>query len=292
MTWHIGVNPIKWSNDDFRDLGGETPLETCLKEAREAGYEGIELGHKMERDAAVLKPILDRHGLRLISGWHSTYLLDCDVKQEEASLRQHLRFLKAMGCDVAILAECGQRTYHEPSLRMVHHAGAKLLSNTQWDRLAAGLEHLASICEGEGMKPAYHHHMGTVVQDGEQLAALMDRTVKLGLTADSGHMAYGGMDPVETFGRYAKRIFHVHFKDVRRSVIARAVAENLTFSEAVRAGAFTVPGDGDLDFRALTAILKKADYQGWIVVEAEQDPKVANPLVYAKKGREHLRAIL
>ena len=292
MTWHIGVNPIKWSNDDFRDLGGDTPLETCLKEARDAGYEGIELGHKMERRADVLKPVLDRYGLRLISGWHSTYILENDLKKEEDSFAKHLRFLKAMGCDVAILAECSQRNYHDASLRMVHHAGAKLLTDAQWDRLAKGLERLAMVCESEGLKPAYHHHMGTVVQDGEQLAALMDRTSKLGLTADSGHMAYGGMDPIETFQRYANRIFHVHFKDVRSAIVQKAVAQNLTFSEAVRAGVFTVPGDGDLDFAALTAILKKANYQGWIVVEAEQDPKKANPFIYAKKGREHLRALI
>lgn len=287
----FGVNPIAWSNDDFKELGGHTPLEQCLREAHEAGFVGIELGHKMSRNAQVLRPQLQAHGLELVSGWHCSFVLDRGLEEEERSLRTHLKFLKAMGCTGTIVAECARRTCHDPELRMVHRKGLSVLSEHEWDRLAQGLDRLAEICESEGLPMAYHPHMGTVIQDEMQLARLVESTQKVGLTLDSGHLTYAGANPSTEFAKYASRIRHVHFKDVRKEVVSKAVSENWSFYQAVKTGVFTVPGDGSIDFAPLADVLRKQKYSGWVVLEAEQDPAKAPPLEYAKKGFAHLRSL-
>jgi inosose dehydratase len=287
----FGINPIGWSNDDFKELGGNIPLEQCLREAKEAGYAGVELGHKMGRESRVLRPLLQNHGLELVSGWHCSFVLERTPQEEERSMRTHLKFMKEMGCKVAIVAECARRNYHLPELKLYHRKGTSLLSDREWDTLCSGLDRLAAICESEGIPMAYHPHMGTVIQDEMQLGRLMSQTRKVGLTLDSGHLTYAGADARTEFAKYAARIRHVHFKDVRRSVLDPAIRENWTFYEAVKAGVFTVPGDGSIDYTALAEILRQQKYSGWIVVEAEQDPVKAPPLEYAKKGMAHLKSL-
>ena len=212
--WSIGIQPINWSNDDFHDLGGEISLEQCLGEMQEAGYEGTELGHKFPTDDT-LQELLASYGLRLASGWHSTYLLSQPLADEEASFLAHLRRLKACGSEVVIVAECTDRTYDDRVSPFDLSAPV-----TSMERLCRGLERLSEIAAGEGFRVAYHHHLGTVIQDEAEILALLDGTETLGLALDTGHLTAAGVDPVSLIERHGSRITHVHFKNVRPGVVA------------------------------------------------------------------------
>jgi inosose dehydratase len=287
----IGVNPILWSNDDFHDLGGDIPFERCLAEMHQAGFAGTELGHKYPRQAEALDDCLRRHELQLVSGWHSTTILERPLADEQLALDRHLDLLAALGSRIAIVAECSRRTYTDPGVPLHFDRNGAGLSGEEWNRLASGLEQLAQHARSRGMRLAYHHHMGTVVQTEPEIGALMARTRALDLLIDTGHLAFAGADPLRVLRAHVSRVVHVHLKNIRAAVVQRARAERWSFSKAVRAGAFTVPGDGGLEFEPVLAVLRSAGYSGWLVVEAEQDPRLAPPLEYARRGREHLRQL-
>jgi len=288
MPVRLGISPIGWSNDDLPELGGETPLDTCLAEARAAGYEGIELGNKFPRDPAVLRPILERFGLALISGWYSGRLLERSVAEEIAAIEPHCALLVAMGCAVLVYAEtsgsvAGER--HRPL------SSRPRLADGSWRDFGARLTELAGHSSRQGIGLVYHHHMGTVIESEAEIDRLMAATGdNVGLLLDTGHAAYAGADPVSLVRRYGDRISHVHCKDVRPEVLARVRADDASFLDAVLDGVFTVPGDGCVDFAAVLAELGAADYNGWLVVEAEQDPAKAAPLAYARLGFARLSA--
>jgi inosose dehydratase len=288
----LGVQPILWTNDDFHDLGGDVPLARCLAEMQAAGYEGTELGRLFPRRADVLQPLLERHGLRLASGWHSLHLLEQPFEAEAARLAAHLDLLATLGCRVAIVAECSGRSYTDPQAPLRLEPSRPGQDAAPWGRLARDLDRLAVLAAGRGLRLAYHHHAGTVVQTEAEIEALMQRTHELQLLFDTGHLALAGADPLHVLRRYAGRVAHVHLKDVRPAVVRRARDERLSFSAAVRAGVFTVPGDGGIDFEPLLAVLAAQAYRGWLVVEAEQDPHLAPPLHYARLGRAHLTRLL
>ena len=288
MSVRIGTNPIAWSNDDLPALGGDTPLETCLSEARQAGFVGIELGNKFPRDAAGLRPILDAHGLALISGWYSGTLCERDAAAEMIALRPHLDLLKAMGCTVLIYAECTGTVHGSQGVPLSHRP---VMAEADWAPFATRLTALADMTASDGVTLCVHHHMGTRIQTGAEIDRMMASTgdaVKLLL--DTGHATWAGADPAALARRHRARIAHVHCKDVRAAVMAAADAGDWSFLDAVIAGVYTVPGDGMVD---LTAVLRELPgYDGWLVVEAEQDPARANPLQYAKLGYAAVKAAM
>lgn len=287
MSVRIGVNPIVWSNDDLRSLGGDTPLETCLREAREAGYDGIELGHKFPREAASLSAVLDAHGLALVSGWYSSALLQRDVAAELLALRPHLDLLKALGCRVVVLCETTGAVHGD---RAAPLSSRPVLTEPDWRRMTQGLTALAEATAAEGVQLAYHHHMGTPVQTAAEVDRLMAQTGEhVRLLLDTGHLAFAGADPIAVARRHRHRIAHVHFKDVRPDVMHKALQQGWSFLDSVVAGVFTVPGDGSIDFAAVARSI--VPYDGWLVVEAEQDPAKAPPLAYAKMGAAHTREV-
>jgi len=287
----IGINPIVWTNDDFGDLGDDIALEICLAEIRQAGYDGAELGRKFPRQVDALRAALAPHALQLVSGWHSVHLLERVLEAEMRALDAHLDLLQALGCDVAIVAECSRRIYPDASrpLSFVRNGDALGGGEIRW--LAAGLDALARHAAQRGIRLAYHHHMGTVIQNADEIDALMSATTSLNLLLDTGHLAFAGADPLQVLERYADRVAHVHLKDVRAEVAALARRDGWSFERAVRAGVFTVPGDGSIEFEQILARLRGARYSGWLVVEAEQDPRLAPPAEYARRGREYLRAV-
>ena len=290
MSVRLGISPIGWSNDDLPELGGDIPLETCLAEAREAGFDGIELGHKFPRDPALLRPLLAHHGLRLVSGWHSGRLFERSVAEELEAIEPHRALLAAMGCAVLVYAEtsggiAGDRTRPLSS--------RPSLPDGDWRDFGIRLTELADRLAERGIRLAYHHHMGTVVETAAEIDRLMAATEgSVGLLLDTGHLAFAGVDPTDIAWRHGPRINHVHCKDVRPTVLARVRATDQSFLDAVLEGVFTVPGDGAIDFAAVLIALKAANYRGWLVVEAEQDPAKAPPLVYARRGFVHLTAAL
>jgi inosose dehydratase len=288
LTIRIGANPIGWSNDDLRSLGGATPLTTCLAEAKEAGFEGMELGHKFPREPGALREVLGRFGLDLVSGWYSAELLRRSPEEEMRAMRPHLELLKAMGCEVLILAETSNAIHGDRGKPLDQRP---VLRAQEWPEFGRRLTTLGDAVLREGLRLVYHHHMGTIVQSEADIDALMAATgPSVHLLLDTGHASFAGADPAALARRHRDRIAHFHAKDVRPDVTARATAERLSFLDAVVAGVFTVPGDGCVDFPAVLRALP--GYCDWAVVEAEQDPDKANPLAYAKLGYANLRRYL
>ncbi len=287
MSAALGINPITWTNDDMPELGGDIPLETCLAETRLAGFAGIELGGKFPRDAAALRPLLDRHGLRLVSGWYSAHLVRRSVEDEVRSVDAHLRLLAAMGCRAMVFAEGHGSTDGDPSAPLSRRP---VLTDAEWPGFCARVDALARHLRAHGVRLAFHHHMGTVVQTEDEIDRLMAGTSDdVALLLDTGHLAFAGGDPVAVARRHAPRIAHVHCKDVRADVLADVRARDASFLRAVLDGVFTVPGDGSIDFEAVLAPIARGGDAGWLVVEAEQDPAKAHPLTYARMGYANLR---
>lgn len=280
----IGANPICWSNDDMIEIGGNIPLDQCLSEAKAIGLQGMELGNKFPRKAAELTPILKSHGLDLVSGWYSTFLVEREAEAEFEAARPHLDLLKAMGCNVLIVCEC-TRTIH--GTKSAPLSSRPVLTDEEWKRFTPRLTRFAELVEGENLTLAYHHHMGTVVQTQDEIDRLMAETgpaVKLLL--DTGHATWAGADPATLARAYRGRIAHVHTKDVRQEVAVQAKAGDWSFLDSVLAGVYTVPGDGGVDY--VSVFRELPDYSGWIVIEAEQDPEKAHPATYVKMGFDNL----
>ena len=290
MTIRLGANPIGWSNDDLQEIGGETSLETCLAEAREAGFEGMELGNKSPRQPAQLKAALAPFGLACIGGWHSIELLKRTAREEFDLAKSHRDLLKAMGTDVFIVAETSNAIHGDRSKPLSRRPN---LTPTEFKTYGARLTELAELLAGEGFKLCYHHHMGTIVQSEADIHALMANTRSpANLLLDTGHAAWGGSDPAKLARTYKSRITHVHCKDVRKAKMRQAEAEDWSFLDSIlgkgaELGVYTVPGDGMVDYVGVFKELK--GYSDWVVLEAEQDPKKAPSLPYAKKGVAHLK---
>lgn len=286
----IGTNPIAWSNDDLPELGGDTPLETCLAEARQAGFTGIEKGNKFPADPAALLDVLGQHRLAFVSGWYGAELRTRTVEEEITVMRPHLELLRACGAKVMVFAETSGTVQGS---RGVPVADRPRMTETQWPVFLDRLNALGTRMANEGVRIAFHHHMGTAIETAEEVDRLMEGTgPDVGLLFDTGHLTFAGADPAATAARWADRINHVHAKDVRAEMMARAWRERWSFLDSVVAGVFTVPGDGMVDFHAALRPLASNAYEGWIIVEAEQDPAKANPLAYARQGFAHLHATL
>jgi inosose dehydratase len=278
----LGISPIGWTNDDMPELGEETLLEVCLSEARQAGYAGIELGRKFPRQAEELRPLLVRHDLSLVSGWYGARLRRRSAPEEIEAMRDHFELLAAMGCRMVVFAEESDSVHGQ---RQVPLSERPALESDEWPGFGERLTQVADYLHTLGLRLAYHHHMGTVVQTEEEIDRLMTVSGEaVGLLLDTGHLAYAGGDVLRVARRHARRLAHVHCKDVRAGVLAQVRRDDRSFLDAVLAGVFTVPGDGMIGYDALLAVLKSAGYSGWLVVEAEQDPAVAHPATYAHLG--------
>jgi inosose dehydratase len=286
----IGINPLTWTNDDMPELGAATSLETCLTEAKQAGYDGMELGNKFPRDPAVLKPILSKHGLGLASGWYSAKLLERTPTEEIGAVQDHLKLLKAFNAPAMVFAEVTGCVHGDRNRPVTQRPK---LSENQWKTLTSRMTEVGKYLADQGCPIAYHHHMGTVIETEAEIDRLMAETGKeVGLLLDTGHLTYAGGDAVAVAKRHGARINHVHCKDIRPQVLARSKANDASFLDSVLAGVFTVPGDGSIDYPAVLSALKPFGYPGWFVVEAEQDPAKAHPLTYAKKGHDYLRPLV
>ena len=287
-TIRLGVAPIAWSNSDLPELGGDTPLETCLAESRAAGYSGTETGVKFPMDAATLGPILRRHDLALVSGWFSGRLLELSVAEEQVRIETQLAAFAALGAPVLVYAET---TGSVQAMQETPISRRRRLSAEEFKVLGEKMTQLARHMKARGVRLAYHHHMATVVETDAEIDALMAATGdEVGLLVDTGHSCFAGGDWLALTERHAHRVAHVHCKDIRPEVLQDARARDLSFLDAILAGVFTVPGDGFIDYDAFARVLAKIGYSGWVVVEAEQDPARAPPYEYALKGRQHLAA--
>ncbi len=287
MSIRFGVSPIAWINDDLPALGGNTPLESVLTDAHDVGFAGIELGGKFPKAPEVLKPLLARQQLALVGGWYSASLLTRSAEDEIQALQAHLALLKAMRCSVFIIAETSNAIHGNHSSPL---SKTPRLADSSWHEFGRKLTVVADYLERAGLHMAYHHHLGTVVESPQDLDRFLKSTgPSVGLTVDTGHAALGGIDTLALIRSHPQRVAHVHCKDVRLSVFKQVQAEGRSFLSGVLSGMFTVPGDGDLKFAGVMQALAQIGYAGWIIVEAEQDPAVANPKTYAALGLKTLR---
>ncbi len=287
----LAISPLTWSNDDMPALGGDIPLETCLSEMRQAGFTGTEMGAKYPRDPQVLLPLLQRHGLQLASGWCSGNLMRQDVEAEWKAIAPHVALLRAAGVKAMVYGEVSNTVHGDITKGL---SSRVRLSDEEFKRYGTRLTALAArLLSEHGIRLAFHHHVGTIIETRQDLLRFLETTGDaVGLTFDSGHAAFGGADPAKLLREVASRVAHVHFKDVRQAVIDRTREEDRSFLDSVLAGAFTVPGDGGIAFAPLVSLLRLGGYEGWVVVEAEQDPAVAHPLTYARLAHRNIADLL
>lgn len=285
----LGIAPIGWTNDDMPDLGSENTFQQTVSEMALAGFTGCEVGSKYPKDPKVLKSALDLRGIRIANQWFSSLLTSEPYEVTIENFKKQLDFLQAMGAKIIGASEQGNSIQGKPI--PILDDRKPIYTEEQWKLIAKGMNEMGKIAYDRGMTLTYHHHMGTGVQSMAETDRFLEMTDPelVFLLFDTGHFAFAGENPVEAVEKYVHRIRHVHLKDMRPDVVAQVKAEHMSFLDAVRAGAFTVPGDGCIDFPSIFKVLKENDYKGWMIVEAEQDPAKANPLEYAIKARAYIR---
>src|SRR5258708_1360161 len=288
---HLGVSPLSWTNDVLTELGGDIPLETCLKDAAEVGYAGVELGRKFPRNGQKLYSILSSYGLRLVGGWHSGFLTERSVEEEWKAAADHVRLLKDCGSQILVYGECGLMAgaspWDEPLSKRPH------LKPSEFSAYAGKLSEFAVRLKETGITLAYHHHVNMLVERDAVIEALCESTgEEVGLLLDTGHAYAASVDYAEIIRKFGARVVHIHLKDVRRDTLVRARKSDWSFNSAVREGMFTVPGDGDIDFSAIREFVRTSGYRGWVVVEAEQDPAKAPPRLYTERAYHYVEELL
>ena len=285
----LGIAPIAWTNDDMPDLGAENTFEQCVSEMALAGFTGCEVGNKYPKDPAVLRKALELRGMEICNQWFSGFLLTRPFEEVEAAFRSQLVFLQAMGAKIIGMSEQSYSVQGQLNTPIFGHK--YVMNDEEWKIFLDGMNRLGRIAKEEyGIALTFHHHMGTVVQDPDEVERMMEGTDPeyVSLLYDSGHFAYCGADPLEMVKKYAGRIRHVHLKDIRPEIVEQVRRENRSFLDGVRMGAFTIPGDGCIDFDPIFRTLEEAGYEGYLLVEAEQDPAKANPLEYAIRARRYI----
>jgi len=283
----LGIAPIAWTNDDMPDLGAENTFEQCISEMALAGFTGCEVGNKYPKDTAVLKKALDLRGMQICNAWFSTFLTTKPYEETEKEFIKHITFLKEMGAKVVGVSEQGHSI--QGTDKSIFD-DKYVMNDEEWDMLCTGLNKLGKVAKDMGITLTFHHHMGTVVQTAAEIDRMMENTDPelFNLLFDSGHLAYCGEDYMYILKKYINRIKHVHLKDIRPDVIADVKAKGESFLQGVRKGTFTVPGDGVIDFAPIFEVLAENNYEGYVLVEAEQDPAIANPFEYALKARKYI----
>src|ERR1700688_4840778 len=288
---HLGVSPLSWTSDVLAELGGDIPLEVCLRDAADNGYEGVELGRKFPRNARELLPKLSSFGLQLVTGWHSGFLSERSVEMEWKEAADHVRLLEECVCQVLVYGECGlmegDSPWDEPLSRKTP------LKSIDLPAYAEKLAEFSVRLNKRGIKLAYHHHLKMLVETVEEISAFCEITrPEVGLLLDTGHAYAAGAEYGEILRRFGDRVVHIHLKDVRRNVLDWARKNDVTFNSAVREGLFTVPGDGNVDFTEIGKFVRSSGYSGWMVVEAEQDPAKAAPRIYTEKAYHYVKNLL
>ncbi len=284
----LACAPIAWTNDDLPDLGAENTFEQCISEMALAGFTGSEIGNKYPKDVETLKHKLDVRGMRICNAWFSSLLLSEGYEATIEAFIKHRDFLHALGAKVIGASEQGNSIQGKD----VSIFGEKpVYTDEQWELIAKGFNEMGRLAKEKGMYFTVHHHMGTGVQTEAEIDKLMEITDPdlVYLLFDTGHLSFSGEDVIGVLKKYVHRTKHVHLKSIRKDIIAEAKEKGYSFLDSVRAGSFTVPGDGDFDFTPVFDVLDEAGYEGWVVVEAEQDPAKANPYEYAVLARNYIR---
>ena len=290
MNINLGVAPIAWSNDDMPELGGDTPIETCLMEAKTAGFNGIELGGKFPRNPGTIKYLLNKFNIHLPGGWYRSKLRERSIDDEWQAMQDQIDLLKLVKASVFIFADQTESIQSDQNIPLSQRPK---LEDREWNEFCKKISEISKRLADIGLPMSYHEHMGTIVQSEEDINRLLDNTNdETFLLYDTGHIMFAQGDYESILKKYVSRINHIHCKDIRKNVLEKSLSEDLSFRDAFLEGVFTVPGDGCIDYNPLFKILFRNNYSKWVIVEAEQNPKKANPLEYAKKGYNYLTKTL
>ena len=286
MNIKLGIAPIAWSNDDMPELGGDTPIETCLEEAKIAGYSGIELGGKFPRNSGITKFLLDKYQLKLPGGWYGAYLKERSIEEEWQQMQDHINLLKYVNADVFVFADVSGSIQGDGSRPLTTRPQ---LNDNEWKTYCQKISEISNRLDDIGIPMSYHEHMGTIIQSEKDVDRFVNETNdKTFLLYDTGHLLFAQADYKKVLKKYITCINHVHCKDIRKDVLEKSLKNDLSFRNSFLEGVFTVPGDGCIDYGPLLNILYENNYNKWLVIEAEQDPKKANPFKYAKIGFNYL----
>lgn len=288
MKARLGIAPIAWWNDDLAELSDDVSLEECLRQASVAGFTGMETGRRFPMDMGQLGPILKKYGISVCGGWFSGLLLDGDIEAEKERIAAQMTFFKAAGAPCIVYGETARSIQ---GMRSAPLATKPRLTEAEVAAYGRKMSDFADWCARQGMPISYHHHMAAAIETEEELDLLMKHST-VPLLFDAGHMAFAGGDVLRVLDKHHRRITHVHTKDIRKAVVDGLDRTKESFLDAVVKGAFTVPGDGSLDFEAIVRRCAHHGYEGWFVVEAEQDPKVSPPLDMAVKGHKELMRVM
>ena len=290
MKLKLGIAPIAWSNDDMPELGGDTPIETCLKEASSAGFSGIELGGKFPRNPGIIKFLLKKYNLTLPGGWYGSSLREKNVEEEWLSMQDQIELLQQLNSSVFVFADVSGSIQGNASIAL---SKRPKLNQNEWTGYCKKISELSNRLDDVGLPMSYHEHMGTIIQTEDDVDKLLNLTnEKTYLLFDTGHLLFAGANYVNILKKYFSRINHIHCKDIRKKILDNSLKNDLSFRDSVLKGVFTVPGDGHIDYKQLIKILYENKYQNWLVIEAEQDPAKANPFKYAKIGYRYLTKVL
>ena len=290
MSVKLGIAPIAWSNDDMPELGGDTSLEQCLSEASKAGFIGIESGGKFPKDAKDLLPKLEKFKLHLCSGWYGASLRTNSVQEEKNLIQRQLKLFQECNAPCIVFAEVSGSVQGNKKIPL---SKRPQMEKSEEANFYKKISDIGKYLEDQGMPLAYHHHMGTIIETEQDTIKLLENTdSSVKLTLDTGHMLFAKGDSLKILKEFHDRIIHIHCKDIRKKILQNSLSKDQSFRDAFLDGVFTVPGDGCINYQPLFDELKKKNYSGWLVVEAEQDPAKANPLKYAKIGYKYLTETL
>ena len=290
MKIKLGIAPIAWSNDDMPELGGDTPIEQCLEEAKTSGFEGIELGGKFPRNKGIIKFLLKKNDLKMPGGWYGSKLREKNIEDEWFSMQEQIELLKYLKSDVFVFADISGSIQGEAKIPLSKRPN---LNKDEWVEYCKKISEISNRLDDIGLPISYHEHMGTIIQTEEDVEKFMNLTnEKTKLLFDTGHLLFAQADNKNVLSKYISRINHVHCKDIRKNILDDSLQHDLSFRESFIRGVFTVPGDGCINYEPLLKILYQNNYQDWLVIEAEQDPKKANPKEYAGIGYQYLTKIL
>ena len=290
MKIKLGIAPIAWSNDDMPELGGDTPIEKCLDDANASGFTGIELGGKFPRNPGIIKFLLEKFTLKMPGGWYGSLLRQRTAKEEWIALQDHLNLLKLLNADVFVFADVSGSIQGDETKALSQRPK---LEKEEWSSYSSKINELSNRLMDEGMPISYHEHMGTIIQSEEDVDRFMESTNdNTFLLYDTGHLMFAEADYQRVLKNYISRINHVHCKDIRKDIFLNSLKNDLSFRNSFLKGVFTVPGDGCIDYNPLIKVLYESNYKEWLIIEAEQDPKKANPLEYAKKGYNYLYEVI
>ena len=286
MKIKLGIAPIAWSNDDMPELGGDTPIEKCLEEASLAGFTGIELGGKFPRNPGITNFLLDKYNLKMPGGWYGSLLRNRSVEEEWSSMQDHLNLLKLVNADVFVFADVSGSIQGDQKRKL---SSRPYIEDDEFIKYCKKINEISNRLYDEGIPMSYHEHMGTIIQTENDVDRFMSHTNEnTFLLYDTGHLLFAQANYERVLKNYVQKINHVHCKDIRKDILENSLKNDLSFRESFLDGVFTVPGDGCIDYEPLFKILHENNYEKWLIIEAEQDPKKANPFEYAKIGYNYL----